>query len=458
MDVFLLIRRYLRTRRIALVAALFVAIAVAAMILITSVMDGFRHRIHTKVRGVEPDLTFRMKKPPRDHFEQVAEMLAGQMDKKGGVIAALAPRLVSVGFLFSRVEQARGPVEYRKGVEILGVDWERTWDVIPLERIIGDCKNPFMKFQGELSETRDVFREEAVPGVLVGEALAKNLRLTTLPKMFSEHPDGGATVNIGFTNDVTNVTGRLVPVPGPEEAWRVDGANLGCRVAGVFDSGRDDFDGVHIIMDRWELHSLRYGDGSDRPDCTTVHAKVIPEERARIDEIKAELAARFPQLEVESWKDRTRGLMDALDVEKRTMALVLGFIVVLAICLIFGLLYMMVVEKTRDVGVLRSMGFSGRRVIALFVAYGTMLGLLGSAVGAALGVWLVQDLNWVMEKLGIEVFNPAVPYRFHTIPTILDPGQVMFICGGTVVMAMIAGAVAALKASVIDPVRCLRYE
>ena len=144
MDVLLLIRRYLRTRRIALVAALFVAVSVAAMILITSVMDGFRHRIHTKVRGVEPDLTFRMKSPPRDHFDKVEEMLAGQMEDKGGTIVSLSPRLVTVGFLFSKVEQARGPVEYRKGIKLLGVDWERTWDVIPLERIIQDCKNPFM--------------------------------------------------------------------------------------------------------------------------------------------------------------------------------------------------------------------------------------------------------------------------------------------------------------------------
>ena len=447
MDVLLLIRRYLRTRRIALVAALFVAVSVAAMILITSVMDGFRHRIHTKVRGVEPDLTFRMKSPPRDHFDKVEEMLAGQMEDKGGTIVSLSPRLVTVGFLFSKVEQARGPVEYRKGIKILGVDWERIWDVIPLERIIRDCKDPFMEFQGDLRQDRDVFTEEAVPGVLVGEALARSLRLSTRPGVL-----------FGHTNDATNVTGRLVLEPGHDDRWRVDGANLGCRVVGVFDSGRDDFDGVHMIMDRWELHALRYGDGADRPDCTTIHARVTTEARGRLDDLKAELAARFPRLEVESWKDRNRGLMDALDVEKRTMALVLGFIVVLAICLIFGLLYMMVVEKTRDVGVLRSMGFSGRRVVVLFLVYGTVLGIIGSVLGAVLGVWLVKNLNPVMENLGIEVFNPAVPYRFHTIPTILDPAQVMLICGGTVVMAMIAGAVAALKASVIDPVRCLRYE
>lgn len=447
MDVLLLIRRYLRTRRIALVAALFVAIAVAAMIVITSVMDGFRHRIHTKLRGVEPDLTFRMKQPPRAHFKELREMLRGQLAENGGVIEALSPRLVTVGFLNSKVEQPGGPVTTNKHIRILGVDWKRTWDVIPLKRIIEACEDPVHEFQGELTRDRNVFTEEAVPGVLVGASLARNLRLSTRP-----------TLGFGHTNDVTSATGRLIEDPANPGAWRVDGANLGCRVAGAFDSGRDDFDGLHLMMDRFELYELRYGSGSDRPDCTTVHARVTPEARTRLAEIKEDLAARFPRLVVESWRDRNRGLIDALDVEKRTMALVLGFIVTLAIALVFGLLYMMVVEKTRDVGVLRSMGFSGRRVIALFLSYGTVLGVLGSVLGAFLGVWLVHNLNTVMEVLGIEVFNPAVPYRFHTIPAILDPGQVAFICVGTVIMAMIAGAVAALKASVIDPVRCLRYE
>ena len=254
------------------------------------------------------------------------------------------------------------------------------------------------------------------------------------------------------------VTGRLAREPGVDEQWRVDAANLGCRLAGVFDSGRDDFDGFHVIMDRYELHELRYGPGSERPDCTTVHGRVTEAARGRLAELKRSLTERFPGLVVETWKDRNRGLMDALDVEKRSMSLVLGFIVFLSVCLVFGLLYMMVVEKTRDIGVLRSMGFSGRRVVLLFLLYGTALGVIGSALGSVAGVWLVNNLNSVMETLGVDVFNPDVPYRFHGIPAILDPAQVLTIAVGTVIMAMLAGALAARRAAVIDPVRCLRYE
>ena len=448
MDVVLLISRYLRRRRIALVAALFVALAVAAMVVITAVMDGFRYDIHQNIRGVEPDLTFRMKDPLHEHFAQVEDLLQGEMADRGGVLEALSPRLETVGFIFSRVDRGAGSTEYRWGVQILGVDWERSWDVIPLERIIKDAeRTPGFRFDGPLAREDAPFSRQAVPGILVGRALAIRMRLRTMTDAV-----------LGGTNDASVVTGRLAREPGVDEQWRVDAANLGCRLAGVFDSGRDDFDGFHVIMDRYELHELRYGPGSERPDCTTVHGRVTEAARGRLDELKRSLTERFPGLVVETWKDRNRGLMDALDVEKRSMSLVLGFIVFLSVCLVFGLLYMMVVEKTRDIGVLRSMGFSGRRVVLLFLLYGTALGVIGSALGSVAGVWLVNNLNSVMETLGVDVFNPDVPYRFHGIPAILDPAQVLPIAVGTVIMAKLAGALAARRAAVIDPVRCLRYE
>jgi len=448
MDVVLLISRYLRRRRIALVAALFVALAVAAMVVITAVMDGFRYDIHQNIRGVEPDLTFRMKDPLHEHFALVEDLLLGEMAGRGGVLEALSPRLETVGFIFSRVDRGAGSTEYRWGVQILGVDWERSWDVIPLERIIKDAeRTPGFRFDGPLAREDAPFSRQAVPGILVGRALAIRMRLRTMTDAV-----------LGGTNDASVVTGRLAREPGVDEQWRVDAANLGCRLAGVFDSGRDDFDGFHVIMDRYELHELRYGPGSERPDCTTVHGRVTEAARGRLDELKRSLTERFPGLVVETWKDRNRGLMDALDVEKRSMSLVLGFIVFLSVCLVFGLLYMMVVEKTRDIGVLRSMGFSGRRVVLLFLLYGTALGVIGSALGSVAGVWLVNNLNSVMETLGVDVFNPDVPYRFHGIPAILDPAQVLTIAVGTVIMAMLAGALAARRAAVIDPVRCLRYE
>jgi len=448
MDVLLLIRRYLRTRRIALVATLFVAVAVGAMIVVTAAMDGFRARIHANVRGVEPDLTIRMKTPAHLHFKQVEEELKPDLVANGGSIVALAPRLVTVGFLKSDITSGGGSATVREGVKILGVDWSREKNVIPFDRIIHELDDFYLESDVDWCEgDRDPFTDTAVPGVVVGRVVGGKLGLTTK-----------ANTGTMRTNSATVITGRVVPDPNHPGQWTIEPANLGLKVAAAFDSGRDDFDSVHIFMDRWHLHEFRFGPTSQRPDCTTVHARLTEAARADITAVASDLRARHPNLEVLTWIERNQSLMDALDVEKGAMTIVLGFIVLLTVCLIFGLLYMLVLEKTRDVGVLRSMGFQGRKVVLLFLGYGTVLGVIGSTLGAIFGVYLVENLNEVLGWLGIEVFNPAVPYRFRGIPTVLDPTQVAVISCGTALVVMIAGAVAAWKAAVVDPVRCLRYE
>lgn len=448
MDVFILICRYLRTRRIALVAAVFVSIAVALMIVVVSAMDGFRARIHANVRGVEPDLAIRMLNPVHEHFQQVEDELRSDLTENGGVIEALSPRLVTVGFLKTEIQGLGGLSTNREGVKIIGIDWEKSIHVIPLRRIIKEVDTFHLKSPKDwATEEDDPFWDKPLPGILVGRVLGGKVGLTTREK-----------ISFGRTNKASIATGIVKKDAGQAQGVAVELANLDVWVAGAFDSGRDDFDSVHLLMDRQTLFDLRYPPGSNRPDCTTVHAKLTAGAAADIDAVAEDLRRRHPNMEFLTWAQRNQGLMDALDVEKAAMTVVTGFIVVLTVCLIFGLLYMLVIEKTRDVGVLRSMGFSGRKVVFLFLGYGTALGLIGAGLGAALGVYLVENLNEVLQALGFQVFNPAVPYRFRGIPTILDPTQVTVIAVGAAVVTMLAGAFAAWRAAVIDPVRCLRYE
>ena len=107
------------------------------------------------------------------------------------------------------------------------------------------------------------------------------------------------------------------------------------------------------------------------------------------------------------------------------IVIILFFIIGIAAGSILGILYMMVIEKTRDIGILRSMGLSSRRVVAVFVGCGAVLGIIGSSAGLALGLAIVRNINAIKDWLAgwpfyFEVFNPKV-YRFKDIPTKLVP-------------------------------------
>jgi lipoprotein-releasing system permease protein len=242
----------------------------------------------------------------------------------------------------------------------------------------------------------------------------------------------------------------------------MDLANLDFQVTGGFESGRNDVDSLLVYVDRRYLHDLRYGKGSTRPDCTEVHVALASEYRWKASEIKQSLQTRHHRLKIESWEDRNVDLLNALNVEKRTMTLVLGLLVLISTSLLLALLYMMVLEKTRDIGVLRSMGMSPWRVRGLFVGYGTVLGLIGTTLGVCFGILAVRNLNevteWLDHSFGVQVFSREVLYKFREIPTDLSAKQVAVIGITTVIITVLASGVSAWKASRYDPIRCLRHE
>lgn len=164
---------------------------------------------------------------------------------------------------------------------------------------------------------------------------------------------------------------------------------------------------------------------------------------------------------VETWEQQQGPLLQAVAVESAILNVLLFLIIGVAGFGILAIFYMIVVEKTRDIGILKALGASSRGVMSIFLLYGLTLGLVGSGVGVILGLTFVrfidrieQAISWM---LGHKVFDETI-YYFHKVPTKVNPGTVIWVACGAVLIAVLASILPARRAASLHPVQALRYE
>jgi lipoprotein-releasing system permease protein len=164
---------------------------------------------------------------------------------------------------------------------------------------------------------------------------------------------------------------------------------------------------------------------------------------------------------VYTWRDKQGALLAAVQMERTVLNILLFFIIAVAGFGILAIFFMIVVEKTRDVGILKSLGASSRGILGIFLGYGLSLGIVGAGVGLTIGLLFVSNINQIRDLLehitGQPVFDPAI-YYFYKIPTIIDPFTVFWIMAGALSIAVLASVLPALRAARLHPVEALRYE
>lgn len=176
------------------------------------------------------------------------------------------------------------------------------------------------------------------------------------------------------------------------------------------------------------------------------------------------LRAQFPAemaVQVNTWRDLQGALLAAVQMETTILNILLFLIIAVAGFGILATFFMIVVEKTKDVGILKSLGASGSGVASIFLGYGVLLGTVGAGVGGVAGLLFVAYINQIADGLevitGQEVFDPTV-YYFDRIPTIVNFGTVSWVMVGAVMIAVVASVLPAIRAARMHPVEALRYE
>lgn len=261
------------------------------------------------------------------------------------------------------------------------------------------------------------------PGVLIGSELARSLNV---------------------------VTGSEVQLITPEGAVGPAGVmprSKSFRVAGVFHTGMYEYDMRLVYLDLGEAQ--RYFDHED----TVNRLELRLVDVTRTDEVLARVAPLLAGrgLEALDWKALNRSLFSALALEKVVMFIVLGFIILVASFAIVASLVMIVLEKSREIAILKSMGATNRAIRRTFMAIGVVIGIVGTAAGATLG--LATCL--VIDSVG---FRLPKAYYIEFIPVDVDPLELIAIVAAGLAVCVLATLYPSNAAARLRPVEGLRYE
>lgn len=200
-------------------------------------------------------------------------------------------------------------------------------------------------------------------------------------------------------------------------------------------------------------------------DTTADEAEALKHAVERVyDDFAADHHGEVPEtfrIRILSWADQNRGMIMAVKKETALVLTLFGMISLVSAFLILAIFWAMISEKTKDIGILRAMGASRAGVAGLWIAYGTALGVVGSALGMALAYVVVTNINpiheWLGAQLGIVIWDPRI-YYFTIIPNQVRGEHALWVFLSGVVCASIGAIIPAVRAAIMHPVKALRFE
>ncbi|MDO5310107.1 MAG: FtsX-like permease family protein [Planctomycetia bacterium] len=293
----------------------------------------------------------------------------------------------------------------------------------------------------------------------------------------------GAVVGVGIISGnrrkhVNPMTGKTVI---RETLFTIPGADvtLSCLAVNAVNSAPTIVYDRFTIVDFYECHMAEYDEsfvfvpieklqemrGMIAPDGSRLATQILIKAKpgVNIEELRDRIrdSEEFPEhlYEVSTWRDQQATTLGAVMNELSILNVILFLIIAVAGFGIFGIFLMIVVEKTRDIGILKSLGASGWGVMQIFLFYGLTIGLVGSILGMIVGFAFVAHLqqisDWLSIITGREIFDPTV-YMFSRVPAIIEPQMVVKVVIGALISSMLSSVWPAWRAAKLQPVDALR--
>lgn len=404
--------RYMRARRrnhfisfISVTSMVGIALGVMALITVLSVMNGFQRTLRDRILGVISDVTISGPRHRLADWQKVAHVAL----REKGVIAA-AP--------YVRGEALLVHGRYSSGALVRGV-------VPDKEKTVSDIATHIV--QGRLAALRP-----GRFGIVLGRYLAWRLGAAVGSRVLLVAP-GGMVTPAGFLPRLRSF-----------------------RVVGIFDVGMYEYDAGLALINMKDAQALyRMGD-----KVSGVRLKLTDINHAPI--VRRALQARLPAYEeVRDWSQKHANFFRALKTEKTVMFVILLLIVAVAAFNIVATLVMVVTDKRADIAILRTLGASPASVLVIFLVQGTLIGLLGTAIGVVAGVVLSLNVTTIVpfiEHVFHTHFLSANVYYISELPSHLRWRDVMHVAAASFLMSFLATLYPAWRASKTQPAEALRYE
>jgi len=395
-------------------------LGVAALIIVLAVMNGFEEDLRTKILGMRSHIEVtRDMGGPMTGYETVRT----RIERIDGVVA-------TTPFIYTQA-MIRGGAGVT-GVIIRGLDTQSAQNVIQLGKI---REGSMESLNGLPPEARNQLPADsaALSGILIGREMARNLGVMLYEPITLISPSGGIATPMGM-------------VPRMQKFL----------VVGIFESGFYEYDsGLAFTSLKSSQAFLDMGDAVTGIDIV-------------VDDIyKADVISRAIQKDLgfpfwaQNWMQMNKNLFAALKLEKRVMFIILSLIVLVAAFNIISALIMIVMEKNKDIAILKTLGATSLSIMKIFIYQGLIVGVIGVFFGCVAGLAVALNLQKI--SLFVErVFNfqilPGDVYYLSELPSKVHYGDVAVIVIGTLLVCFVSTIYPSMRASKLDPAEALRYE
>ncbi len=400
-------RRYLRAKHkngfislISLISVAGITVGVIALIVVLAVYSGFTDGLRDQILGLNSHIVVQKRGTPFVDYREVRNTIA---DMEG--ITGATPYLYSQTLL-------SGPAG-GSGIVLRGIDPQTATGVISL---------PSQMIEGTIEDLVTTGKD-TIPNIILGKELAISLKVGPGSKI------------------------RLISPSGPLTPMGVIPKIKTCRVSGLFESGMYEYDSALAYMSLENVQGfLETGDIAHGIE-VTIETKDLEKADVWADKIRKMLGSDFT---ARDWMSMNANLFAAFKLEKIGMFICLALIILVAALNIISALVMVVMEKGRDIAILKSMGATSRSIMRIFLFQGTIIALTGTCLGVAGGLGLCQLLS---RYKFIEL--PSNVYPMTTLPIKVLPGDVFLIAVSAIIITLLATIYPSWKAAHIEPAEVL---
>ncbi len=411
--------RYLRPKRtfvsvITLISVIGVMLGVAVPIVVISVMTGFDHQLRDKLLGLKPHLRIFNYEDVLTNYQALSRVIASNRH-----VRTVAPLIL--GPVLAETQPASGKSEALAPL-LQGIDPAFVTNFSAVATSI---------ISGELDLEGD--------SIVVGVEMARdhNLHVGDRLAIYGPRQLKEMREHQGKSNEV------IIP---PDDY----------TVRGIFDVGYYEYNANIIVSSLRSAQSLYLLRGS-------VHSlHVMLRDPAQAEAARRELRAEIdPALGISTWMAESSIILTAIAVEKSVMFVIMIFIVIVAAFGIMSSQITFVVQKTREIGMLKALGSARSGIMSVFLGQSLVVGVIGVLAGLGLGLLLVEIrnpfLHFMRRATGIELF-PSSIYNFSELPALVSSWDVARICVAALIICVLAGLVPAWTAGRLHPVEALRHE